>query len=185
MFPRTFLGVLALVIMLTGILVAPAMATTDTFEIAFDLSFPSHPAGVTNPVSGKFFVTFDPAGPSSSGFQTVQFQSVTGVKAFGSLGSFQFFDGSAFALEVSTPVDISTTTVDQAGTLFITTAGWNNIPSGVHLTEGAITTLPPPGTTFFADLDISTINEVPLPPGFVLLGTGLLGLAGWRRFRKG
>ena len=24
----------------------------------------------------------------------------------------------------------------------------------------------------------------PLPPGFVLLGTGLLSLAGWRRFRK-
>jgi hypothetical protein len=29
-----------------------------------------------------------------------------------------------------------------------------------------------------------TTNSVPLPPGFLLLGSGLLGLAGWRRFRK-
>lgn len=28
-------------------------------------------------------------------------------------------------------------------------------------------------------------SEVPLPPTILLLGSGLLGLAGWRRFRKG
>ncbi len=30
-----------------------------------------------------------------------------------------------------------------------------------------------------------TTNPVPLPPTMLLLGSGLLGLAGWRRFRKG
>jgi hypothetical protein len=28
------------------------------------------------------------------------------------------------------------------------------------------------------------VQAVPLPPTVLLLGSGLLGLAGWRRFRK-
>jgi hypothetical protein len=29
-----------------------------------------------------------------------------------------------------------------------------------------------------------SIDVVPLPPTVLLLGSGLIGLAGWRRFRK-
>jgi hypothetical protein len=32
---------------------------------------------------------------------------------------------------------------------------------------------------------VASPNSVPLPPTVLLLGSGLLGLAGWRRFRKG
>jgi hypothetical protein len=32
---------------------------------------------------------------------------------------------------------------------------------------------------------IDNVQVVPLPPSVLLLGSGLLGLAGWRRFRKG
>ena len=37
-----------------------------------------------------------------------------------------------------------------------------------------------------ADFDVSLtpINPVPLPPAVLLFGSGLLGLAGWRRFKK-
>jgi hypothetical protein len=31
----------------------------------------------------------------------------------------------------------------------------------------------------------SDISEVPIPPAVLLLGSGLLSLAEWRRFRKG
>jgi hypothetical protein len=35
-----------------------------------------------------------------------------------------------------------------------------------------------------AILDNVQLSAVPLPPGVFLLGSGLLGLVGWRRFRK-
>jgi hypothetical protein len=34
-------------------------------------------------------------------------------------------------------------------------------------------------------LELTAVNPVPVPPSVWLLGSGLLGLAGWRRFRKG
>ena len=40
----------------------------------------------------------------------------------------------------------------------------------------------PPGWFLLDDVNVS---EVPLPGAMVLLGSGLLGLVGWRRFRKG
>jgi hypothetical protein len=36
-----------------------------------------------------------------------------------------------------------------------------------------------------ANLVSLDVHVVPLPPSVFLLGSGLLGLAGWRRFRKG
>jgi hypothetical protein len=37
----------------------------------------------------------------------------------------------------------------------------------------------------FDNLSVTADNIVPLPPSVLLLGSGLLGLVGWRRFRKG
>jgi hypothetical protein len=39
------------------------------------------------------------------------------------------------------------------------------------------------GTVVFQD-GLGQLNPVPVPPAVVLFGSGLLGLAGWRRFRK-
>jgi len=41
----------------------------------------------------------------------------------------------------------------------------------------------PDATSYFDDFS-ANVRPVPLPPTALLLGTGLLGLAGWRRFRK-
>jgi len=35
-----------------------------------------------------------------------------------------------------------------------------------------------------ATIELGDFNAVPLPPTVLLLGSGLLGLAGWRRFKK-
>jgi hypothetical protein len=44
---------------------------------------------------------------------------------------------------------------------------------------------PDSNATLSFKVDQVQLNPVPLPPSFLLLGSGLLGLAGWRRFRKG
>jgi hypothetical protein len=46
----------------------------------------------------------------------------------------------------------------------------------IHIPNQDDGTVFPDGTVAF--------QAVPLPPGFLLLGSGLLGLVGWRRFRK-
>jgi len=42
----------------------------------------------------------------------------------------------------------------------------------------------PPGVTWGSESGVFLTSQVPLPPSLLLLGSGLLGLAGWRRFRK-
>jgi hypothetical protein len=41
-----------------------------------------------------------------------------------------------------------------------------------------------PNAEFYFDQFYADVHPVPLPPSLLLLGSGLLGLAGWRRFRK-
>jgi len=41
------------------------------------------------------------------------------------------------------------------------------------------------GTVYGPALDNVSVNAVPLPSAVLLLGSGPLGLAGWRRLRKG
>ena len=72
---------------------------------------------------------------------------------------------------------------------------WNG-PHGFLLSGGVYTSIDVPGAveTYAAGInDAGQVvgryfeggGSVPLPPTVLLLGSGLLGLVGWRRFRKG
>jgi hypothetical protein len=57
---------------------------------------------------------------------------------------------------------------------------------GVHTTGLRVTSSLPFNPTSIATYDTAvSFVIVPLPPTVLLLGSGLLGLVGWRRFRKG
>jgi hypothetical protein len=55
--------------------------------------------------------------------------------------------------------------------------------SGDTSTELRFTYTNPPASWFLDDISVNA-SAVPLPPSALLLGTGLLGLVGWRRLRK-
>jgi len=59
---------------------------------------------------------------------------------------------------------------------------------GYHIPIGTAYTVLNPTTAIpasgFSYVQTRVGGEVPIPPSVLLLGSGLLGLAGWRRFRK-
>ncbi len=67
------------------------------------------------------------------------------------------------------------------GTIFGGTGDAHQIYT-INPITGAETLIGDTGMNFVGDIDF---YPIPLPPSMLLLGSGLLSLAGWRRFRKG
>jgi hypothetical protein len=56
---------------------------------------------------------------------------------------------------------------------------------GYHTLSGGTYNVTDKSQSYGAYVTSGALTSVPLPPSMFLLGSGLMGLAGWRRFRKG
>lgn len=126
------------------------------FEITFDVT-----NGINKGANGEFtwsdyhFILSNPQGVTFTSGQSAEFKGVT----------------------------VSDTEVD----LFYDPPGGKLIVPGDegHFNLSLSTPDIPAGTTLTVDLrQIATADPVPLPASLLLFGSGLLGLAGWKRFRK-
>jgi hypothetical protein len=168
MLPRAFLGVLAITLMMTLALVSPSHADT-TFDVAFTATGFVPQFDIID-VSGEFIATFDPTGSVSNGTATIV--SMSGLPSdYQPLGDYDYsqYGGGFLTLNITY----------GSGYIFrLVTSGYAYDPAQTIFIEatGGLGEISKTGSASF----------VPLPPGFVLLGSGLLGLGavGWRRRRS-
>jgi hypothetical protein len=161
---------------------SPASADMTTYDVTFSWSTGGQP--LPNSGTGEFVVTFDPLGDNASGAAT--FVSLNGFATFSQTGTFSY-DPNA-----SDPGDLGILTVSTMaspdgvmGTFAIETVGWNDptVPASVGFVSASFGF--PGNLVDFTNIGRASAVAVPLPPSALLLGSDLLGLVGWRRFRKG
>jgi hypothetical protein len=180
MFPRALLGVLALALMMTVTLVSPAGATIKVYDVSFHTVYPSF-----NDVDGEFVAQFDPS-QSIHSFATIK--SLSGLPPPFSNGIFDYAkepipqsptNAERFVLTLTVHFGVPT---GFDGTFKLRTFGYDQIPPIINCLGAVVT------PSFLSDITATSCTSrlvslgspppVPLPPGFFLFGTGLLGLAG-------
>ena len=155
---------LVMVMMLTAVFVFQAHADT-SFDVAFTATnfIPSF-----NDVSGEFIVAFDPASASSGTFSMV---SLTGLPSPATSTAYNYDPSGA-----SNEGVLNLNFVAGPYSVILSTFGYHLVPPGLRFgdltieAEGQLDAVSFTGTT----------QIVPVPPGFILFGTGLLALAGVR-----
>jgi hypothetical protein len=165
------------VLLLTLSMVSQATASTMTYDVTF--SSPYFDVGApVNPVTGSFTITFDPTQTYTNA------TSVTMTSLNIALGSAPGFDYPYGAPDLLVVGGLENGVLGvAAGTndfvLVIQEFTTHPFLSGMQLQYSQA------GTTVWNTFALTgTVTAVPLPPTVLLLGSGLLGLVGWRRFRK-
>lgn len=159
---------LVMVMMLTAVFVFQAHADT-TFDIAFSATdFTSS----FNDVSGEFIVAFDPASPSSGTFSMV---SLTGLPSPATLTTYSY-DPSGASNEGVLDLNFAAGTYSVS----LSTYGYHLVPPGLSLGDLTIENGGGLVAVSFTGTVQAVPQAVPVPPGFILFGTGLLTLAGVR-----
>jgi hypothetical protein len=123
--------------------------------------------------------TYDNFGP----YDTMTFSFVTPIRAFGI--DIDTFAQTDKAYQVTTNLgDVALSGYDPFPTL--TTGQFVGFISDAAISSVTIALGPNPDLNNYNNFGLDTMRyqAVPLPPSVLLLGSGLLGLAGFRRFRK-
>ncbi len=183
-------------LMLTLSLVFPASATTETDYVTFSVggfttSGFNSPLGTapTDPVTGSFTVTFDPTQGYAGDTADITLNSLT-ITTPGSPIAFDYYTSYPGGGDL---MYVGGTNAGVNGCQFNTNDFclvidfFHNQPFVSSFTYtvagrgeesyGAYSTNP----NFTESI---TVTTVPLPATLLLFGSGLLGLGGWRRFRK-
>jgi hypothetical protein len=180
MFSRVFLGVLALALMMTVTLVSPTCADLKVFDVAFTTTY-----SIFNDVSGEFVAQFDPS-QSIHSFATIK--SLSGLPPPFSNGIYDYAKEPIPGSPTNAERFVLTLTVHFGvpigfnGMFKLRTFGYDDIPPFINCLGAVVIT--DINQTFPAEtctsrlVSLTTLPPVPLPPGFFLLGTGLLGLTG-------
>jgi hypothetical protein len=194
MFPRDFLGVLALALMMTVTLVSPAGATK-VYDVSFHTVYSTF-----NDVDGEFVAQFDPA-VSIHNFATIT--SLSGLNNPSGTGIFDYAEepipgsptnATRFVLTLKVNFGVDT---GFNGFFTMRSFGYDDINPIINCLGATVTstffsggpilneiTATSCSTMLVSVRDLGSPPPVPLPSGFVLLGSGLLGLVGLRRVRK-
>jgi hypothetical protein len=183
MVPRAFLGILALALMIMVTLVSPTGATVKVYDVSFHTVYPSF-----NDVDGEFVAQFDPA-ESIHSFATVKIES--GLNNPGSTGIFDYTkepipgsptNAERFVLTLTVQFGVPT---GFSGSFVLRTFGYDDLPPFINCLGATVTSdlgfvqnADPCISKLISVRDLGSPPPAPLPPGFVLFGTGLLGLAG-------
>jgi hypothetical protein len=159
---------MALVMMLIGVPI-PLVNADTTYEVSVSWFGAASPM----PASGNcdFIISFNPA-VSSTGL--VDMQTLTGFTRWTTLPRYDY-NASLGSLAVLFA------TMGPDGSFDFVTTGWPNNVIFDHAAFLPDSSVPPPIRTYTGT---ATATVVPVPPSAFLLGSGLLGLAGWRRLRK-
>jgi|WetSurMetagenome_2_1015567.scaffolds.fasta_scaffold26402_2 hypothetical protein len=126
MFPRAFLGVLALALMMTVTLASPAGAVTKSFDVSFTTTFPSD--FVFGGVSGEFVAQFDPSQSLLS--STAQIKSLSALPSPNGTGLFDYTEEPIPGSKTNATRFVLTLKVSFAfdGLFTLRTFGYNDAP---------------------------------------------------------
>jgi hypothetical protein len=141
---------------LTFLIFAPPLQADTTYDLI---------AKTTNAgLATTFTIRYDDTGDGK--FELGEFVSWTGVTVSGMMLTAIHYVPVTGSSLLGGPADPNPGNASTWGFGYLDDPGW--------------------GTTYWSVNDWTyTQTPVPIPPSALLLGSGLLGLAGWRKFRKG